>query len=107
MVIEELKAAQQLQRLTITNPAAFNGLPHHTTLRHLKLADLPQYCPDWSWLKANEGLKEIYVSYEGTQGHSEEILHVAGEKAELKGMTEDGTMKIMENLSHGMCTKVG
>ena len=106
-MIEGLKSSPQLERLTITKPAAFNGLPHHTTLRYLKLTDLPQYCPDWTWLKLNAELDELEVFFSATTEHSEERLVAANERIKVKGMTADGTMKIMENLPHRMCLKVG
>ena len=106
-VIEELQSIPQLERLTITKPAAFNGLPHHTTLRFLKLTDLPQYCQDWTWLKLNGDLNEIEVSFSTTVEHSEERFVVANERIEVNGMTADGTMKIMEHLPHAMCLQVG
>ena len=111
-VIEGLKSSPHLERLTITNPAAFNGLPHHTTLRFIKLTGLPQYCQDWQWLKLNENMEDIEVLFtisktqSSSDGKGEESIHVKGEMAEIYGMTMNGAMKILDNLPCKVGTKV-
>ena len=111
-VIEGLRSSPQLERLIITNPAAFNGLPHHTTLRFLKLTGLPQYCQDWQWLKLNENMEDIEVLFRisktqsSSDGKMQESIYVKGEKAGVDGMTVDGAMKILENLPRKVRTKV-
>ena len=113
-VIEGLKSIPELQRLTITNPAAFNGLPHHTTLHELKLTGLPQYCPDWRWLTLNEDLDVIDLSFKINVTNEVSLpdrkryenVHVSGETTKVEGMTADGTMVIMENLPHAIRLKV-
>ena len=113
-VIEGLKSIPELQKLTITNPAAFNGLPHHTALRELKLTGLPQYSPDWRWLTLYEDLDVIDLSFKTNATsevslpdvETEEHIYVSGETARVEGMTADGTMVIMENLPHAVRIKV-
>ena len=101
-VIENLKYSPNLQSVNIMGPAAFSGLPHHSSLHDVKLENLPGNCGDWRWVGNNKGLKEIFVTISG----SDESLRIHMEEAHFNGMSTNGTLKIIEHLPKEICRKV-
>ena len=95
-VIESLKKSPKIHSITITSPAAFIGLPHHSSLRYVNLRDIPRECGNWNWLENNRDLKEIYLSI----SESDELLMIHDKAAEFAGIAEAGTVEgIIKHLS--------
>ena len=101
-VIDSLKKSPKLQSITITSPAAFNGLPHHSSLRCVHLRDIARESGDWSWVANNRDLNEIAVSFKnGSEG-----LNFQGENYKVQFTSDTGTMNLLENLPGHLLGKV-
>ena len=111
-LIAELKSFPALQKLTIENPAAFQGLPNFKKLQYVNLQGIPHRCENWAWLAATERLEELYVSLRTTTnepsseyGH-EERLEMSDKNAVFIGMTNLGISTILRNLHANVLLKV-
>ena len=90
----------RLETVTISDPTALHSFPHPSSLRSLKLLDIPPDCDDWQWLQNVQNLSDLDVSLAGTQGGSR-ILHVRLDVAELKSVSEIQTVSgLIKVLSH-------
>ena len=92
-----LQSLPLLEEVVITKPTVVNLFPHLTSIRRLKLADLPRDCEDWDWLENIVHLEDIEVSTCGSErqvtveertdtssiSDDHERLHVQSNQAEM------------------------
>ena len=77
----------------------------------MKLHYLPKYSGNWQWVASIKGLEEIDVSFVDTDTelrhliHAERI-HVHDESVECTGLSNEGTLNILRNLSKNMMDRV-
>ena len=57
-----LQSLPLLEEVVITKPTVVNMFPHLTSIRRLKLVDLPRNCDDWDWLEFLGHLEDVEVS---------------------------------------------
>ena len=98
---DAFNALPQLETVTISDPTALHSFPHPSSLRSLKLLNIPPDCDDWQWLENVQNLSDLDVSLAGTQGGLRS-LQVRLDVAELKSVadiqTVSGLIKVLFHL---------
>ena len=90
----------RLETVTISDPTALHSFPHPSSLRSLKLLNIPPDCDDWQWLENVHDLSDLDVSLAGTQAGSGS-LQVRLNVAEFKSVAEIKTVSVLTKiLSH-------
>ena len=97
---DAFNSLQRLETVTISDPTALHSFPHPSSLRSLKLLDIPPDCDDWQWLENVQNLSDLDVSLAGTQSGSRS-LQVRLDVSELKSVAEIQTVSVLiKVLSH-------